>query len=97
MEITGVRTDVQRVKVEVDILDALKEMDHLNRKRLGIPLYCWVAQEDGDYVLKEEEESYHGSPWDVIVDKNPSIEVIDYLLTYKKFYEYTHKTKYAKV
>ena|SRR5687768_8703848 len=97
MEITGVRTDIQRVKIEVDILDALKEVDWTNRKILGIPQYCWLAEKDNKYVLMEEAECYHGSPWDEIVDENPSQEVIDYLKAYKTFYEFTHKVKYANL
>lgn len=101
MEITGVRTDTQRVKVEIDILEAFKEIDRLNRKRLGIPENSFLGKEyykdDKVKLMCQEAYTYHGTPSDEVIDHNPSEEIIDYLLTYKKFYEYTHKTKYAKV
>lgn len=98
MIISGTKTEVERVKIEVQPLDALSEINKFVRKHMGINQSCWLTRDkNGKYVLmKEDDYTYHGTPSDELVDDNPSEDVIEYMKAQKAMYEFTRNAQFNR-
>jgi hypothetical protein len=91
MKITGTRTEIERVDVEIDPMKALESLDDLIRQKLSIPWGSYLkTDKNNKYLLVED---YRGG--DSVISENPSQETIDYLLTYNQFYKTLQRCVYA--